>query len=282
MKANQQITFSVDGKAVSQEQIVAVEKQRYEKVLGELVQKGVLYPQQTAGLNLEQMRVLLAETKEQIGRERMLELYHDELLLGDRMWHEIADHSPAKTELQSAFVDVYAKNISIYQFLLTNRRLMRKNNLYFPSMIHPEHYYFYAYKGQQIIVETFGQYKYPAYLRLIPATDGYRPVALDADTTFAMTGYTHLMHDGSDTKLIGMHQFKDKGDDLVVRLGVFLPKAAPREMLEGHRWHLMVEFNNCLRFAAEQRVCLLQQLLLKQLLRKLCPEPPNSQDNAIE
>ncbi len=269
MKANQQFSFSVDGKAVPPEQIAAVEKQRYEKVLGELVQKGVLCSQQTAGLNLEQMRVLLAETKEQIGRERMLDLYHDELLLGDQMWHEIADLSPAKAELQSAFVDVYAKNISIYQFLLTNRRLMRKNNLYFPSMVHPEHYYFYAHNGQQIIVETFGQYKYPAYLRLIPANDGYRPMALDADTTFAMTGYTHLMHDGSDTKLIGMHQFKDKGDDLVVRLGVFLPKAAPREMLEGHRWHLMVEFNNCLRFAAEQRVGALQKAVLKQVLRKI-------------
>lgn len=272
MKTNQQITFSVDGKVISQEQIAAVEKQRYEKVLGELVQKGILRTTQTEGLALEQMRVLLAETKEQLGREKMLALYHEELLLGDQMWHEIADQSPAKAELQSAFVDVYAKNISIYQFLLTNRRLMSKNNLYFPSMIHPEHYYFRAHQGQQIIVETFGQYKYPAYLRLIPATDGYRPITLDKDTTFAMTGYTHLMHDDSDTKLIGMHQFKDKGNDLAVRLGVFLPKTAPQEMLEGHKWHLMVEFNNCLHLAAEQRVGLLQKAVLKQVLRKMGAE----------
>ncbi len=285
MKANQSITFWSDGQEVTQEQIHAMERQRYEKVFRELVGSGVLREKQVfggnlepknglslesgSGLSLEEMRTLLAATKERLGREKILDLYHDQLLQADHMWHTIAAQSPARAELQTAYVEVRTENISLYQFLMANRKVARKNNLYLPSMIHPEHYYFLADKGEQIIVETFGQYGCPTYMRLIPATDGYRPAPIDADTTFTMTGYTHLMHDDSDTKLIGMHQFKDKGDGMEVRLGVFLPKAAPREIAEGHKWHLMIEFNNCLHFAAEQKVGALQKWVLKKALRRL-------------
>ena len=136
-------------------------------------------------------------------------------------------------------------------------------------MIHPEHYSFEVANGEQIIIETFGMYKNPTYMHLIPANDGFTPIPVDDDTSFSMVGYTHLAHDDSDTKIVGMHQFKERDDGLEVKLGVFLPKAAPAEMLEGHKWHLMVEFNNCLHLAAEKHVSPLLKPALKAALKKM-------------
>lgn len=191
-----------------------------------------------------------------------MELYEEELKAGDEMWHAIADASPSKAELQPGIVKVQTKGISISQFMLENAELAKQNNLYLPSMMHPEHYSFKAEGGDQIIIETFGMYKYPAYMHLFPASDGFTPIPLDDDTSFAMTGYTHLVHDDFDTKIVGMHQFKEREDGLEAKLGVFLPKAAPREMLEGHKWHLLVEFNNCLHAASEIEINSIQELAL--------------------
>ena len=152
---------------------------------------------------------------------------------------------------------------------MTNAEVVKQNGLYTPSLIHPEHYSFEVSNGEQIIVETFGMYKTPSYLHLIAADDGYTPIPLDEDTNFAMVGYTHLAHNNEDTKIVGMHQFKEREDGLEVKLGVFLPKAAPEEMLEGHKWHLMVEFNNCLTMAANKHVNALAKPALKAALKKM-------------
>lgn len=40
-------------------------------------------------------------------------------------------------------------------------------------------------------------------------------------------------------------------------------------MLEGHKWHLMVEFNNCLELAAQKHVNPLAKQALKAALRKM-------------
>lgn len=269
MNKNQSIIFTVDGKEVTQEEIHKVEKERYEKVLGEMVEKSVLEPSQIENLSLEAAKLLLAQTKESLGRDEILKLYSKEIAASDEMWHDIANASPAKSELQAGIVNVKTRGISIFQFMMENAQVIKQNDLYTPSMIHPEHYSFNVVNGEQIIVETFGMYKNPTYMHLISANDGYTPIELDEDTSFAMVGYTHLAHDDFDTKIVGMHQFKECEDGLEVKLGVFLPKAAPQEMLEGHKWHLMVEFNNCLKLAAEKHVSPLVKPALKAALRKM-------------
>ncbi len=269
MNKEQSITFTVDGKEISQEEIRKVEKERYDKVLGELVEKSVLRASQVENLSLEAAKQLLAQTKESLGRDEILHLYDKELRASDKMWSEISSTSPAKSDLQAGIVNVRTQGISIYQFLAVNAEVVKQNGLYIPSLIHPEHYSFDVKNGEQIIVETFGMYKNPTYMHLIPANDGYTPIPLDKDTSFAMVGYTHLAHNDLDTKIVGMHQFKEQEDDLDIKLGVFLPKTAPKEMLEGHKWHLMVEFNNCLLLAAEKHVSLLKKLAMKAALRKM-------------
>lgn len=269
-----QIIFKVNGKEVSQEAIHNMEKSRYQLVFNELQAKGVkliLNGQPIhswENLNLEDMQKCLAETKERLGREKILDLYKEELKKGDHMWRDIAQKSATKSHLKPGIVEVETHGITLEQFMLFNKMLEDKDNLYLPSTVHPEHYYFKTTDSKgQIIVERFGQYKYPVYLSLETGKDNYLPTPLDKDTTFLMTGVTRLMSDKSDTKIVGMHQFKHSKDGLKVKLGVFLPEAAPDEMIEGHQWHLMVEFNNALHQAAKMKPTFLQKMMLKGALQ---------------
>lgn len=48
-----------------------------------------------------------------------------------------------------------------------------------------------------------------------------------------------------------MYLYLQLEDGLKVKLGVFVPQATPKEIEEGHKYHLAVEFNNSLHYIAE-------------------------------
>ncbi|GAO99584.1 hypothetical protein [Fructobacillus ficulneus] len=273
---NFKITFTVDGQQVPEAKIYEMELSRYHKVFTDFNEKAI--PLKLNGriieladalqLSLEDAREALAQTKEEIGKEGMLTYYSQEIDNADQMWTDIAKNSHGP--MQQAIVEVETENISLIQFMLFNQSLAKENNLYLPSKIHPEHYYFEAGKGgTQTIVETFGMYKDPSYLHLVPGDHVTKPIKVDGDTSMVMLGQTLLMHGLKDTKIIGMHQLKDKPNGMKVKLGVFLPSDAPEEIIEGHKWHLMVEFNNGLHIAAGKHPNWLQKQILGAAIKKM-------------
>lgn len=272
------ITFKVDGQIVTEEEILEMELSRYhhvfhifdEKRIPISLDEKVLALDELLQLPLEQAKIALAQTREALGKEKTLALFASEIERGDDMWHEIANTSAAGVNFQEAYVEVETENITLEQFMMFNQQLMKKNNLYLPSTIHPEHYYFDANsKGEQIIVETFGMYKDPSYLDLKPGSKEDYPVTPDANVDVVMAGKTYLANDHSDTKMLGMHQLSKTKNGMKVKLGVFLPESAPKEIAEGHKWHLMVEFNNGLHIAAEQHPNFIQKKMMDAALNHL-------------
>lgn len=273
-----EIKFVCNGKEISQGEIRDMERERYRVAFGVMYGAGcvaqcngrVLSLSECEALSLEDAQYVLADLKERLGRQGLLNALSDELAAGEAQWRAIGDASRTHENLQPGIVEVEAHGIDVIQFMLVNRGLAKENTLATPSRIHPEHYYFDAgASGQQTIVETFGMYGHPVHLHLIPARDAFRPVELDGDTLFAMCGITNFASDDSDTKIVGMHQFKRRDDGLGVKLGVFLPEAAPIEAVEGHTWHMMVEFNNALHRAAKLRPSWLQRKVLGMALSRM-------------
>ncbi len=273
-----EISFTVDGKAVDERQIRAVEEQRYRIAFKKLADTGAdlvhhggkISLEQACQLPLDQAKDALAQTKTAIGRPAMIEFLHDSIEASDAMWTDIARNSPRRESLQQGIVEVHARGVTLPMFMLFNRAMMKANSLDGPSRVHPEHYSFEASGGgSQTIIETFGMYGEPSYLYLEPGKDDWRPIQPDPDTVMCMMGNTYLAHGRVDTKLVGFHQFKPCDDGIKVKLGVFLPQAAPKEMLEGHIWHLLVEFNNALHIAAAQRPNAIQRLVLNAALKRM-------------
>ncbi|BAK30183.1 MULTISPECIES: hypothetical protein [Streptococcus] len=271
------ITFTVNNQVISRDEIKKMERSRYDLVYQELMKKGfspkvngkAICLESLPKQSLQDLKEGLAQFREDMGRQKILEIYADDLKKGDVMWHDFAQKSAYRKNLKIGEVEVETHGITLEQFLLFNQSLAKKNNLYLPSTIHPEHYYFEAGPHEsQIIIERFGQYKYPVFLSLEQPDkdDTFKPVPLDQDTVFTMRGVTRLMSDKSDTKIVGMHQFKQSKDGMKVKLGVYLPEAVPDEMVSGHQWHLMVEFLNGLEAASQITVKWYQKLMLKVVL----------------
>ena len=263
-----EIKFICNGKEVSQQEIRDVESERYRVAFDVMYRAGceaqrngrALALEECDMLPLEDAREVLANLKESLGRQGVLKALAEELAAGEAQWRSIANASRAHENLQPVIVEVEARGIDIAQFMLVNQGLAKENSLATPSRIHPEHYYFNAGTGgQQTIVETFGMYGHPVHLHLIPAKDAFKPIEPDDDTLFSMCGITNFASDDTDSKIVGMHQFKRRDSGLGVKLGVFLPEAAPAEAVEGHTWHLVVEFNNALHKAARQHPNWLQR-----------------------
>lgn len=272
-----EIHFTVNGQPVSEAQIRAVELSRYHHVFKLFDQKGVPVklngqPQsldQLLNLPLATATEVLAQTKEEIGKPAMLELLQPEIERADERWTRYAQESVGQP-LRPAYVEVETKGISLFQFMLFSQELAKNNSLADASRIHPEHYYFDADKtGRQVIVETFGMYQDPAYLDLKPASADIYPVTPAPDVDLVMAGKTYLMDSGQDTGIVGMHQLTQTADGMKVKLGVFLPAAAPAEIATSHQQHLLVEFNNGLHIAATKQPSFLQKQAMKLALKKL-------------
>lgn len=202
--SNYEIIFKVDGKIITQEKIREVELSRYHLVFKEMYEHeitpllhGAAITKNVAEqMDLDDLKECLAETRENLGRERIREIYKKDLEKGDEMWHEIARNSIKGKHLQAGLVEVETKGISLEQFMVCNQNIAKNNNLTDASNMHPEHYSFEAGAGgTQIIIEKFGMYKYPTYLFLEPSTSTDYPIPLDEDTSFPMFGKTSLMSD---------------------------------------------------------------------------------------
>lgn len=253
-----QIKLKADGKEVTEEQIQEKEIQSYKKVFREFEQKHIpillegewLSSDAVEKLNLKQMKRALGQTKENIGRSNLRRLYEKELKSSDEEWKKLAASSREKENLQPVLIEADVKGISMQQFIVCNHEIAKINNLKLPSEIHPEHYSFETGRGgSRISMERIGLQENPAWIFSEVAKDGYYPIKPDADTELCVVWYTKLMSDKSDTKLVGMHQFKQTEEGMYAKLGMFFPEAAPETMLEEQQWHMLVEYCNLMRYA---------------------------------
>lgn len=254
-----EINFVINGKLVSQQEIRAVEFIRTKKVIRELISLGesitykeiVLTEKEIENIDFEKAKEALAETKERIGNDHMLELYKSKIEESNEMWREIAEKSPAIENLQPCIVAVEVRGITIEEVMDFMKSVYEAGKISMLSKINPEYYYFLNTKGDQIILKRFGMYRDPSFWKLEFYEDGFSPAEIDDDTKLTMYASIKLASDGTDTKIIIMHQFKPAEDGFKMKLGVFLPEEAPSQMIDGRKWQFVMEYNNILHYAAE-------------------------------
>jgi len=254
--SNYEICFTMDGKAVTQEQIREVELKRCKFVLHDMIKLGVtptykgvtVKDEEIEKMEIEKAKETLSETKAKLGADGIRSVYRDRIISSNQMWREISQNSPAYQDLQPSITEVEVKGITMQEFAQFNLYMEKKGTLLFA---HPDHFTFQSIEGGQIIMETMGMYGEPTYCKLIITNEGYKPITPDPDTKMVMFAAGYLMSDGTDMKVVGMHQFKPTPDGLKIKMGIFFPKTTPKEIIEGHKMHLAIEFNNVLHFIGD-------------------------------
>lgn len=259
---NFSIKIMLNGQELTKEWVEAKELERTHHVFQEMGELGARFVYQRQAISLDKLLELpfakakeaLIETKLALGKEGILKLYEAKLQESDAMWRSIVANTVKGRNLQPSYVDVEVEGLTLGDFLAFNQSLNKMMDPALPFKIHPEHFVFAGVHGGQEVMEMVGQYGEPTYQKLFIHPDAEKPVALDPDTKMAMVGDGVLMSDQTlDMKMYGMHQFKMRSGGLGIKLGVFFPDTAPKEMILGHQEHLAVEFYNSLTFAYQMK-----------------------------
>jgi hypothetical protein len=264
--ANVRVTVTVDGRDVPESEILALHLERAKKTLAKMLELGgpptllgvAITERDIDEFDLQRAKDALRETKQRLGNDGLVAIYAKELRKTDQMWREIAAASPSDVDLQPSTAEITADGLTMGKFMAAFYKMTKGDRAMFFD-IHPEHFITESPRlTEATCMEVFGMYGGPTYMALTARRrgHGYEPIPIDADTSVAMVADCRLMSDGTPMKMIGLHQFKVTPRGILLKAGVFLPAAAPKEIVEGHKLHLAVEMFNGMKFAGETKTAI--------------------------
>ena len=201
------------------------------------------------GFELFSARRALVLLKNKLGRERLLELLHDEIESGTAFLRDNVERSQGR--VSSGTTTLRAHGLTAAEFTGWLARAFAREDVLIAG--HPEHYAIHAEPGRHVnIVETLGEHVCSFFMRewddsVVAGQDG--PPATDE----APAGRrSHLLLD--DGTVVGSiaNAFDEELDGFTARLSVTLPSTCGGEVVEQHLEHFAVEFRTwILRAAAE-------------------------------
>lgn len=214
--------FYLDGKGVSQEEVLKKE--------------------------LERSREALVLLKHKLGPKRLRELLTEETKLGNADFSQWAEAS-ADGKYKEAAVNVEVKGLTKEVFMKWFAEQNRQQNDASLLGANPEHYLIKADGHSQELIETIGFYEHPIHgiLKFMPVEQADVPRHEEYDTRMYVEGV--FLDSGKDMKIKAMHEFANTDAGMKVRLCVYLPEKTPDQVVIGHQWHLLIEFSNWLNMA---------------------------------
>ncbi|MCI0755537.1 hypothetical protein [Teichococcus vastitatis] len=176
-------------------------------------------------------------------------LFKQQLLASDRRWRDMNAASDG-LPLQACVAEIEITGISFEAFV-ENMKTQTPFLADYPAL-HPDHF-FITKRGETLQgVETFGMYGGPSEMRLSPVPDLVVPIERDETYTFAF-GAVETLVDGTNANAPAFMQMKPIESGLAVKAGCCFPATAPKEMVEGHKLHLAIEFLGFATTAAAAR-----------------------------
>jgi hypothetical protein len=177
----------------------------------------------------------------------MKALYKAPLTAANDFWKSVASHSNSNQNLQEGKVFMHIEGISMPQL---QQVLGSELGSDFAAIINPEHFYSVGNTiKRQHIIETFGMFGEPTEMLLSPETGDFKPVTPDSSYPIQMNGYTTLA-DGDDLSFgwRAFHQIRPTATGFDAILAAYLPSATPADIINGHKWHLAIEFSEMIKY----------------------------------
>ncbi|SEE30536.1 hypothetical protein SAMN04489740_1087 [Arthrobacter alpinus] len=197
------------------------------------------------GFELFSARRALGLLKGKLGRERLLELLHDEIAAGDAFLRTSVERSDGQE--RTGTTRLRAHGITAAQFTAWLGRAFSRNDVMLAG--HPEHYSIHAQPGGTVnIVETLGEYVCSFFMR---EWDDSVLVKRPSDTSAKPAGRRSqlLLEDGTVVGSIE-NAFDEELDGFTATLSVTLPAICGPDVIRQHLEHFAVEFRTWILRAA--------------------------------
>ena len=186
--------------------------------------------------------------KGNLGRERLLELLHDDIAAGDAFLREHLVRSAGAEA--TGTTTLRAHGITAAQFTGWLARAFAREDVMLAG--HPEHYSIHKAAGRNVnIVETLGEYVCSFYMR---DWDDSVVANQELPTTAAKPDgrRSHmLLEDGTVIGSIA-NAFAEEPGGFTARLSVTLPATCAPDVVEQHLEHFAVEFRTWILAAAKE------------------------------
>ena len=197
------------------------------------------------GFELFSARRALALLKERLGRERLLELLHDDIAAGEAFLRDQVARSGG--EEATGTTTLRARGISAAEFTGWLGRAFAREDVMLAG--NPEHYSIHAEPGSNVsIVETLGEYVCSFYMRPYDASIDYQE--LPSDKPAGRRSHM-LLSDGTVVGTIA-NAFDEESDGFTARLTVTLPATCAPDVVDQHLEHFAVEFRTWILRAARE------------------------------
>ena len=193
---------------------------------------------------LERSRVALALLKKKLGIAGLQELLRDETEESARLMDSWIAQSDGKYVGTPCEIEVTGCRAE--EYLEWFGKVVAANDQETLDGACPEHYVVTPTLDRAMdVIETTGGYGLPSrfLVKLSSGTEASPdPSAIDDAYPIRMTGYGYQL-DGRELGRV-LHQFANTDKGFKAKLSIYFPAAAPRELIEGHKWHLVCEFTN--------------------------------------
>lgn len=202
------------------------------------------------GIELTRARRALAYLKAKIGNDPVRLLLKDEL---DRSAKRVRGWVAASGGAwKSGTVEVIVPGPGARAFHAWFMEAMRHDRQVELRAAHPEHFLNRPLGPHAEVIENVGQDRDPWHIKLdFTAPDAEFPTAWDPAYP-AAERLGAIINDAGGRRIgSAIHEVRDAGDGLHVKLTIHLPEAAPDELVVGHLHHFAVEFRNWTRMASE-------------------------------
>ena len=255
------IEIMIDGQSYSQEQLELIQFEREKHVLHEMTYLGADIKDGGKTLSYDDINYLsktdakrvLGNAKLELGAKGLTELYKERLRRSAQMWKDIIKEYVDGEPFQEAITRVKVTGITIEEFQKSMMKSMDDEASVLSA--NPEHLGFaYRETGEALIgIETMGMYGNPVEAVITSDPNVTLPIKTEDGFRLMMAGHCKLS-DGTDTHVIAAHQVKPNENGFELKLMVFFPQSTPKELVDGHKIHLALEFLDALQTAYKEKL----------------------------
>lgn len=235
-----EITVIINEQTVQRNEILALEKNR-SRVAGEKL--GLDFTHE----NLAQMRQALLERKLELGHKGIQSCCQKDITISSYLFKALSVLSRGK--LKTSEIEIKVKGISAKDFI---EWFEEKNKLGDEKALlaaHPEHYIIVSKDNSQWVYETTGGSPFVSEFVINFNQNDNLFEDMLPNYSYQISG--KVLNQSGKTMGAALHQFKETTDGFHGLLTIYFPFLVPKQIIEGHKYHLAIEFSNWVELAAQ-------------------------------